>query len=284
MGKALHDKHKEVQDLFDKATNLTKRDIRKIVFEGPKDVLDKTSNTQVAILVVSLGILAVYLKKHREQPDYVTGHSVGEITAAVTAGAITEEDAIALTFERGLAMEQVGAENPGGMAAILGVPDAEVEELAREHGIYVANYNIPDSQAVVSGKQTGIQSILETMGRRGRELAVTIAAHSPEMAGAVQRVEHKIESISYKDLLDIPAIANRTGQLAAKLSDLELPKQLIRSVRWGQGIEAALDEGATEFTEFSPATVLSDMVRRHLKNKGRTDVKVHNASELLDDN
>lgn len=283
MGRAFYERHEEVQSLFEKAGQITKRDIKKIVFEGPKDVLDRTSNTQVAILVVSLGVLAVYMKKHKEEkPDVVMGHSLGEITAAVAADAMTEEDAIELTFTRGVAMEAAARERPGGMAAMLGTPDAEVEERARAHGISVANYNIPDGQSVVSGSLQGIEAILAEMGRRGRRLGVSIPAHAPEMSSAVQAVEAKLRSIGVIDQLRIPAIANRTGQLATRLSELHLPGQLVSPVRWGRGVEYAVEDGVAEFVEIGPGNILHDMVKRHLR--GNDKVNVRSAQqEILED-
>src|SRR3989344_1002951 len=102
MGKELYDASREVRGLFGKAEEVTNRPIRQIVFEGPKDLLDRTSNTQVALLVVSLGVLAVYLKKHKgARPDFIAGHSVGEVAALTVAEGISEEDAIYLIDERG---------------------------------------------------------------------------------------------------------------------------------------------------------------------------------------
>jgi [acyl-carrier-protein] S-malonyltransferase len=129
MGRELYDHSAEVRRLFKLAEDITNRPIRKTVFEGPKSLLDRTSNTQVGLVVVSLGALAVYIQKHREKPALVAGHSVGELPAAVAGEAMTDEDAIMLANERGLAMEEAGNEFPGGMAAILGMSDDDVERI-----------------------------------------------------------------------------------------------------------------------------------------------------------
>jgi [acyl-carrier-protein] S-malonyltransferase len=287
MGRGLWDASKEVRDLFKKAEDVTNRPIREIAFEGPKEVLDRTSNTQVAMIVVSLGILAVYLKKHRgqpdSQPDFVAGHSVGEFAAAVVAGSMTPEDAIALINERGLAMEQAGEENPGRMAAILGLTDDEVERIAMNNGAYVANYNIPDVQTIISGEAGAVESSLDDASEAGAKkvvpLDVSIAAHSPLMFGAIEHVRDKINGIHILDPI-IPVVANRTGQLVTKAAELYemLPEQLVLPVRWGKGVEFMRRQGAVEFIEFGSGHILQRMVRRHL---GRGDVTSRHAEDEL---
>jgi [acyl-carrier-protein] S-malonyltransferase len=272
MGRKLYEQSKEVQGLFKRAEDITDRPIRKITFEGPKHLLDRTSNTQVAILVVSLGILAVYLKKHREKPAFVAGHSAGEFAAAVAAGSMTEDEAIALINERGLAMEQAGEEFPGGMAAILGMADTEVEAIAKEHGAYVANYNVTDSQLVISGSHDAVSDASAaadaTGARKVVPLEVSIPAHSDLMGGALSKVRERVGSITLLEPI-IPIVANRTGQAITKANELAegLPEQLVHPVRWAQSVDFMHNEGVREFIEFGPKTVLSGMVKRQLRGR-----------------
>jgi [acyl-carrier-protein] S-malonyltransferase len=275
MGRSLYEASKEVRDLFHKAEDVTNRPVRKHIFDGPKEALDRTSNTQVAILVVSLGALAVYLKSRRQKgepdPDFVIGHSVGEVTAAAAAGALETESALELIHERGLAMEAAGEDNPGGMAAVLKMTDEEVEAIANESGSYVANYNIPNQQTVISGENINIDDALKQVaeqGGRGIPLDVTVPAHTPLMRSALERVKKKTNEITILDPL-IPIVANRTGKLVSKASELRnsLPEQLVLPVKWAHGIEYLHTEDVLEFIEIGPKTVLRDMVRRHLKDR-----------------
>jgi [acyl-carrier-protein] S-malonyltransferase len=268
MGRELYEASKDVRGLFAKAEEITNRPIRKITFEGPKNLLDRTSNTQVALLVVSLGMLAVYLKKHQGSPDFVAGHSAGEIAAAVAAGSMTEEEAIDLINERGLAMQQAGDEHPGGMAAILKMRDQDVERIAADNGAYVANYNITDSQLVVSGESSAVAATAAEAAEEGAKavtLDVTIPAHTIFMNGALERVRTKAESIHVLDPI-IPIVANRTGQVITRASDLieGLPEQLVHPVKWAQSVDFMHREGVREFIEIGSRNVLQAMVKRQL--------------------
>ncbi len=268
MGKELYESHIEVRKLFKKAEEITSRPLRNISFEGPKNLLDRTSNTQVAIAVVSLGILAVYLKKHKE-PDFVSGHSAGEIPALVAAGVLSEDDALRLMIDRGLFMEDAGNEHPGSMAAILGVDDKEVEDLAASNGVYVANYNIPDKQAVISGENEYINNSLREVGKRqGRILDVTIPAHTPLMESAADKFKAAISYVKFLDPI-IPVVSNRGGQIVTKASELKenLPHQLTNPVKWYQGVENMYQQGARRIIEIGPDQVLSRIVRRHLTDR-----------------
>lgn len=264
-------------NLVKKAEEITNRPISRIL-DGPKEVLDRTSNTQIAVVLVSLGLLAAYHrsraseKRETSQVDFVAGHSVGELTALAASGAADEEDVIFLANERGLAMEEAGAEHPGGMAAIIGLSDQSVEEITADNDAYVANYNIPDQQIVVSGLKKGvIETGKQAKGKGGLvvPLAVTIPAHTPLMSGAVERVKTAINSIKIVDPV-IPIIANRTGRIVTKAEELRdmLPNQLRLPVRWGAGIEFMYDEGVMEYTEVGPSNILKSMVSRHLRGRG----------------
>jgi [acyl-carrier-protein] S-malonyltransferase len=265
MGREIHDAHQEVKKLFSKAEEITNRPIREIMFEGPKDILDRTSNTQVALVIVSLGLLAVYLKKHRPPPDFVSGHSVGEVAAAVAAQSMDEDDAIFLAYQRGLAMEQAGLDNPGGMAAVLGMPDEEVETIAKSSGAWPANYNIPAQQLVLSGDEEAIISTLNSVGWQGRRLDVTIPAHTPLMETAAVRVKEVLSHIHVLEPI-IPIVSNRGGQIITRASEIKdnLPFQLTNPVKWSQGVEHMRGEGVNRFTEVGASRVLQKIVRRHL--------------------
>lgn len=276
MGKELYDTSKDVQKLFKRAEEITNKPIRRLAFEGPKELLDKTSNTQIAIFVVSLAALAYYVKKNRgEHPDFVAGHSLGEVTAAVAAGALSEEDGFLLVDERGEAMQQAGEENPGGMAAILKMPDALAEEIAKTNGATAANFNITDMQVVISGENRAIDdSIADVNTREGFKavrLGVTIPAHHVLMRSAADRFKIATDKVGFTDPL-IPMVLNNFGNIASKAQDIKetLPHQLTHSVYWARSVDVMHRLGVREFIEFGPKTVLKDMVKRQLGNRQGT--------------
>jgi [acyl-carrier-protein] S-malonyltransferase len=276
----------EMKRLLAKAEAITGRPIGDIMKNGPKELLDRTSNTQVAILAVSLGVMAIYLKRrHDKSPDFVIGHSVGEVAAAVAAGAMSEDDAIAFVNERGLAMEAAGLENPGGMTAVLGASYNAVETAAVQNGSHLANYNIPDQQAVISGTEETIANTERRISENGAKvirLPVTIPAHSPLMQEATDRVKDAISGLHLKDTV-VPMVSNASGQLIHKAGDLKehLPNQLTMPVRWSHGVEFLLSQGVREFVEVGPREVLSGMVKRHLR--GKDDILVVKAEDLSAD-
>jgi [acyl-carrier-protein] S-malonyltransferase len=200
----------------------------------------------------------------------VAGHSVGEIAAAVAAESMTEEDAIELANTRGLEMEQAGLDNPGGMAAILGMLDEDVERIAAANpGAFPANYNISDSQLVISGEADAIAGSVadaDAEGAKTRILGVTIPAHTVFMSPAMDKVREKMQSIHVLDPI-IPIVANRTGEVVTKASDLieGLPEQLVHPVKWAQGVDFMHSEGIREFIEMGPQGVLQGMVKRQLR-------------------
>jgi len=271
-GRELLESFKEIRDVAKKAEDITNRPIRKIMSYGPKELLDQTSNTQIAVVVVSLGLLAVRLNKRRvERPDYVIGHSVGEGPAAVAAEAMDQESVLTWTRERGIAMEEEGALHPGKMAAILGMKDAVVERIARTNGAYVANYNIPDQQTVITGGMDEVDAASVEAEAEGAKrvipLEVTIGAHSPLLAGAVERVARAMDGLKISDPRAI--IAANVGKLVTLGSELRtlLPEQLQLPVKFGQSIALLHKEGVTEFVEFGYTDVLSRMVKRQLRGE-----------------
>jgi [acyl-carrier-protein] S-malonyltransferase len=288
MGKKLHDRYPEVQSLFKRAEDLTGRPIRDIAFNGPKELLDRTSNTQVALVVVSLGVLAAYMgNRHYKKdnpPEFVAGHSVGEFAASVAAGSMSEDDAIIAVNERGKAMEEAGINNPGKMAALIRIKDVVAETIAKNNGAHIANYNIPDGQIVISGENDAVDAAAKEAIQKGARvfpIEVTIPAHSPLMSGALERVKGFMESVPIDDP-KIAWIANSTGKLVSKASEVKLmlPNQLVLPVRWGRSIELMRDEGVTHFVEIGSRDVLGGMVKRQLA--GDEIVIEHAETTLLD--
>lgn len=224
-----------------------------------------TSIQQPALLATSLAILAA-IESLGFMPDYVVGHSVGEFAALSAGKAIEAEDAIALVRERGLAMAEVAKENPGAMAAILGLEDEVVEKLCREiHCVWPANYNCP-GQIVISGQTEAVEECCEEAEREGArrtvKLPISGAFHSPLVARAAERFRPALAKVRFGEL-QIPFMSTVTACLESrqKLSSL-LVDQLTAPVRFTQATRGLIADGVRTFVEIGPGNVLSGLVKR----------------------
>lgn len=265
MGRALADAFPVARATFDEANDVLGYDIADVIFTGPAERLVPTDVCQPAILAMSVAAWRVANDAAGLQGDIVLGHSLGEYSALVAAGAIEYAQALRIVAERGAAMHAAGLERPGTMAAILGVADADVEALCAEIGeVWPANYNCP-GQVVASGTADGIDRLVAACAERGlrsSRLQVGGAFHSPLMAPAAARLAPALESWIPAD----PAIAF----LSTTTVDVEGPArlrevllgQLTAPVRFAQAVERALEMGATEFVEIGPGRVLSGLVKR----------------------
>jgi [acyl-carrier-protein] S-malonyltransferase len=181
------------------------------------------------------------------------------------------EAALLWVHERGLAMEEEGRRNPGKMAAILGMRDVIVESIAGANRAHVANYNIPDQQAVISGGIEEVDSASEEAAREGARkvvpLEVTVPAHTPLLEGAVERVTGVVNGLDISDPLT--PIAANTARIIHKAAELRvlLPGQLTLPVRFGESIKQLREKGVTHFREFGHGDVLSAMVRRQFRGE-----------------
>ena len=176
-------------------------------------------------------------------------------------------------------------ENPGGMTAVLGASYEAVEAAADQNGAHLANYNIPNQQAVISGTEEAIADTERKVSEGGAKvvrLPVTIPAHSPLMQEATDRVRDAVGGLHLNDTV-VPMVSNASGQLIHKAGDLRehLPNQLTMPVRWSHGVEYLLSQGVREFVEVGPREVLTGMVKRHLR--GKDDILVVKAEDLSAD-
>lgn len=255
--------------------------LTELIQNGPAEVLEDTVNAQPAILAVSIAALAALNENAQEagvtlEPDYVAGHSLGEFTALVAAGIMQFPDALKLVRERGRLMKQAGEENPGGMAAILGLDDEAIVEVCRTasaDGIVVpANRNCP-GQTVISGDVTALESAMELAkgrgARRAARLNVSIAAHSPLMANANHAFQKLLQdaALSLPEFPEKPSgmvIGNTTAQPIYTTGGLyeELDLQMERPVDWTGSIQTMVDAGVKSFIEIGPGTVLSGLIKR----------------------
>jgi [acyl-carrier-protein] S-malonyltransferase len=253
--------------LYKQADDLLQFPLSRICFEGPEEELKQTQNTQPAIFIQS--IVLVRLMRDAA-PSMAAGHSLGEYSALVAAGALTFEDGLKLVRLRGELMQQAGSENPGTMAAVIGLDGKTVLEICAEASaagiVQPANYNAP-GQVVLSGSVSGVRRAMELSKMRGaklvKELIVSGAFHSQLMESAAAGLKAGLDQADFRDA-SIPVYANVTARPELKAEKIRslLLEQLTSPVRWDESILAMAAAGAASFVEVGPGKVLQGLVKR----------------------
>lgn len=264
MGKDIYDNVPEAKELFEKANEILGFRITDIMFAGTPEELKETKVTQPAVFLHSV-ILA---KALGVKPDAVAGHSLGEFSALVVAGALSFEDGLKLVSKRAMAMQKCCEQQPGGMAAVLGLDDKTIEDVcASIEGIVVAaNYNCP-GQLVISGADAAVDEacakLKEAGARRALRLPVGGAFHSPLMEPARQELEAAIAEAEFFTPT-CPVYQNVDAQpyTDAEAIKKNLIAQLTAPVRWTQIAEKMIADGVTEFTELGPGNVLQGLISK----------------------
>lgn len=269
MGRDLYDGFAEVRDLYDKAVDILGFDLCEISFEGPEEELRQTQVTQPALFVHSVA-LAALLKKKGIRPQATAGHSLGEFSALVAAGAMTFTDALQVVKVRGEEMARAGATAPGAMAAILGARPEQIDEIchqAESSGIVVpANINGP-GQAVISGEIDAIERAIEIargMGvKRAIRLNVSGAFHSPLMAPVREILAETLNAVTVNDA-EVPVYQNVTANAVTSADTIRenLLRQLASPVRWEETIRQLWSDGYRKFYEVGAGKVLQGLNRR----------------------
>lgn len=266
MGKDLYDNNPEIKELFEKANDILGFRITDLMFNGTEEDLKQTKVTQPAIFLHSV-LLAKSLGDEFK-PDMVAGHSLGEFSALVAAGALSFEEGLKLVSKRAQAMQKACEARPSTMAAVLALPDSKVEELCAEVDDIVApaNYNCP-GQVVISGTMEGIDAACEKMlaagAKRALKLKVGGAFHSPLMQPAQEELQAAIEAAEFKTPV-CPVYQNVDGKPHTDPKEIKenLIKQLTAPVRWTYDVEAMIADGANEFIELGPGKVLQGLVSK----------------------
>ncbi|MEJ2052627.1 MAG: ACP S-malonyltransferase [Calditrichaceae bacterium] len=269
MGRDLYKEYPECKNTFEQANNILGFDISKICFEGPEEKLKQTNITQPAIFVHSIAVFQV-LKSLDKMPQAVAGHSLGEYSALVAADAISFEDGLRLVQKRGELMHNAGKENPGSMAAIIGMTPEDVDKLCnslKEFGtIQPANFNSP-GQIAVSGDVNAIKQAVSKAPEMGAmkaiELVVSGAFHSPLMAATSRGLAEILNTTTFNDT-KVPVYSNveaKPVQDKDKIKELLL-KQLTHPVLWQQIIENMISDGFDTFYEVGPGKVLRGLLKR----------------------
>ncbi|HML72722.1 MAG TPA: ACP S-malonyltransferase [Macellibacteroides fermentans] len=267
MGKDLYENNSLAKEMFEKANEILGFRITDLMFAGTDEDLRQTKVTQPAIFLHSV-ILAKTLGD-QFKPDMVAGHSLGEFSALVAAGALSFEDGLVLVSKRALAMQKACEATPSTMAAVLNLPDATVEEICAtitDEVVVPANYNCP-GQIVISGSVPGIDAACEKMlaagAKRALKLKVGGAFHSPLMEPARTELAEAIEQTSFnKPVCPVYQNVNAKPQTDPVTIKENLVAQLTAPVRWTQSVENMIADGAVKFTEVGPGAVLQGLVKK----------------------
>ena len=273
MGKDLYENNPKAKELFEKANDILGFRITDIMFEGTADELKQTRVTQPAVFLHS--VISALCLGDEFQPDMVGGHSLGEFSALVAAGALQFEDGLKLVYARAQAMQKACEAAPSTMAAIIGLEDAQVEEICAEvsngtDGVVVpANYNCP-GQLVISGNIEAVNAACEKLKAAGAKRALVLpvggAFHSPLMQPAKDELQAAIEATEFHAPV-CPIYQNVDAQAHTDAAEIKanLIAQLTASVRWTYEVQNMLAAGATEFTECGPGAVLQGMIKKIAK-------------------
>lgn len=269
MGRDFHEKFPEARAVFEEASEAVGLDLAKLCFEGPEDELDRTENTQPAILTASLAALAVLGAMHVE-PDAVAGHSLGELTAVAAAGGLGVAAAASLAKRRGSYMQAAVPEGRGLMAAVLGLDGDKVREACAEASamgvVSPANFNSP-GQVVIAGERAAVEKasgICSEMGaRKVVPLAVSVPSHCMLMKPAADRLKEDLANTEIDDL-SAPLAANATGRFVTKAEDVRemLVRQLTSPLLWEDCVRSIAGEGMGLIIEVGPGKVLSGLIKR----------------------
>jgi [acyl-carrier-protein] S-malonyltransferase len=266
MGRGLHDAFPAAREVFERADAALGLPLSKVLFEGPEDELRLTHNTQPAILVHSIAAWAA-ARELLPEIHFAAGHSLGEYSALVAAGALRFEDAVRVVRARGELMLKAGQARPGAMAAILNLAPAEVEAACAEAGgvVVPANLNSP-GQVVISGEVEAVERAMERCKARGAKRAIRLevsgAFHSPLMAPASEGLRPHLEQLDIQPA-GIPVIANVSGEPVRTPAEIRdaLSRQVLGAVRWEPTVRRFVAEGVTRYVELGPGKVLRGLVK-----------------------
>ncbi|MDO1447755.1 ACP S-malonyltransferase [Rhodocytophaga aerolata] len=265
MGKELFEESDKAKSLFEKANQLLKFDITRVMFQGTEEELKQTNVTQPAIFLHSVILAAI---SENFEPQMVAGHSLGEFSALVASKALSFEDGLLLVAQRASAMQEACEMNPSTMAAILGLEDEKVEQVCAQidEVVVAANYNCP-GQLVISGSIKGIEiacaRLKEAGAKRALPLPVGGAFHSPLMEPAREKLAKAIERTTFS-APRCPIYQNVNAQPSTNIETIKanLIAQLTEPVRWTQSVQNMVKDGATTFIECGPGKVLQGLVKK----------------------
>ena len=273
MAKDIYDSHPEVKELYLTAEKILGFDLAKICFEGPSEVLVQTRYTQPAIFTHSVALWKL-LKEHDIEPAFTAGHSLGEYSALVAAGALSFEDGLEAVKNRSLLMQEACEKSDGTMAAIIGLTEKDILSICREaenYGIIQpANFNSKD-QIALTGERRAVEKGVELAKERGAKRAILL-----EVAGAFHSELMRPAQIKFKQMIDklemkkpmVLVVANVNAEPVVEPSQIKelLTDQIIMPVLWYQSMERMYKEGVRNFVEIGPGKVLQGLLKRSFKD------------------
>jgi len=284
MGKDLNDQFPAAKEIFEQADEICNRPISKLCFEGPMEKLTVTENLQPAITAVNLACLSA-LKEFGVKPIVSAGHSLGEYAALVSAGAISNSDALRLVQKRGELMNREALAHPGDMVAVIGMDINAVKEIlneAKKEGIIaVANHNTAE-QIVITGEKAPVARAAEIVkARTGRAITLKVSGawHCDLMQGAVEEFRRFIEEIPFSEPKST-VLFNATAQKETapdKIKDI-MARQLVSPVRWHKIMRAMLKAGIDTFVEVGPKNVLAGLLKKTVSSG--QNVGIHNVQDV----
>lgn len=267
MGKDLYESNSQAKELFEQANALLGFRISEIMFGGTDEELKQTRITQPAIFIHS--VVKALVAGENFQPDMVAGHSLGEFSALVANKTLSFEDGLKLVYQRAMAMQKACELQPSTMAAVLGIEDAKVEEVCASIAddiVVAANYNCP-GQLVISGTVSGVTKACELLKAAGAKRALVLpvggAFHSPLMEPARIELESAINATHFSQPI-CPVYQNVTASAVSNIDEIRknLVAQLTAPVKWTQSVQAMVSDGANEFIECGPGSVLLGLVKK----------------------
>lgn len=275
MGAHLVETHKPAAELLERADKALGFELSKIILEGPEEQLTQTEHTQPAIMTISVAV-AQYLFEHNIRPDVMAGHSLGEYSALVVAGALEFEDALRLLYLRGKAMQEAVPAGTGSMAAIIGLDNAEVEGFCQQVAgkgqvVEPAGYNCP-KQVVVSGHKEAVKQVVELASKaRARcvELKVSAPFHCSLLKPAEERLRAALAEVEFSTP-NIPYVANVNAELGQNSDSVAemLAQQVCKPVLWAPSLLKILTMRVQRFIEVGPGKVCVGHLRKVDRRKG----------------
>ena len=262
------DSEPSIRERFEQASQVIGAPLSQYVFEGPEEQLNLTEFTQPAVLTASIALWDIWQARGGPQPEILAGHSLGEYSALICAGALTFEEGVRLVNLRGQYMQQAVPAGEGAIAAILGLDDAQVEQCCADATGLVtpANYNAP-GQVAIAGAYAAVESAIEQCKAAGAKRAVmlnlSVPVHCALMQPAAQQLQEAIAACDLK-MPQIPIVHNLDAQVAGSLDDLQdkLLGQLAGPVQWTRCVQAMAAAGTTRLVECGPGKVLAGLVKR----------------------
>lgn len=287
MGKDIYERYEEAKKIYKEASKISGIDVEKICFEGPEEKLNKTENTQIAILTTSLAILEV-LKSRGISADIATGLSLGEYGALIYAGIISFEDGIKLIQKRGYYMGNMLPDEKYSMAAVIGLDSEKIEEVCEEISkenkfVVVANYNCK-VQTVISGEETAIDEAIEKLKEIGAKRVIKLNTSGPfhtiKLQKAKEAYEKELENVTFNFSKDIKVIKNIDGNYYTEQDNIKeiLANHIVSPVRFDKAITLMQKEKVEEYVEIGPGKTLTGFIKK--EDKEANVVNLNNVETL----